>query len=538
VSWFCQVFAIVVTVVCAVFSLIVSLICVAFLIIVTVACAIAAVLVYIFCLFWSVISIIFCISNMNGGTAFLLTDGSVMMQECQFGYGTRRWWKLVPDSNASYINGSWSRLADSNVGRKYFASAVLADGRVVVCGGEYSDASGVDQNDDNNSCEIYDPVANTWTTFSSPTTSATSPATWDKIGDAPCTLLPDGTLLMGSIDSSNIAKLDPATLTWTAMGARPSGDSSSEESWVLMPDDTIAAPSCVQTPATWVYDIANDQWNQGNSLANPVVNSASEIGPGLLRYDGTAFFLGSIQHTAIYSAGANPQWSNGGDMPAQSGQNIGVVDGPAALLVNGNILFGAGPIDASGDFLSPCSYFEFDGTTFNPTNAPPNSNCPTFVTRLLLLPNGDVMFAREDDSAFFAYHPAAAAPQPSFAPVIQTCPANIHAGSTVQISGLQFNGLSQAVAYGDDCETATNYPLVTITNNQSGHVRFCRTMNHTTVDSGGNTVVSMGVATGAAVITTNAQIPADLETGASSVVVIANGIPSQPFAVTILRRNE
>jgi hypothetical protein len=43
----------------------------------------------------------------------------------------------------------------------------------------------------------------------------------------------------------------------------------------------------------------------------------------------------------------------------------------------------------------------------------------------------------------------------------------------------------------------------------------------------------MGVATSAAVITTNADIPSDSELGDSMLFVVANGIPSQPFAVTV-----
>jgi hypothetical protein len=117
--------------------------------------------------------------------------------------------------------------------------------------------------------------------------------------------------------------------------------------------------------------------------------------------------------------------------------------------------------------------------------------------------------------------------------VIQQVPANLTPGTTVNISGTQFNGLSQAVAYGDDSQTPTNYPLVRITNNQSSHVRYCRTFNHSTVDSSGNTIPSMGVATGNAVITTSVDIPADLEVGDSSLVVVANGIPSQPVSVTV-----
>jgi hypothetical protein len=526
-SWlFCVIFAIIVTFVCVVFAFVVMIICAA-----------VAIIEVVVCFSWSLIAVIFCLSNANGGTAFLLTDGTVMMQEYKSFFsatwGTARWWKLRPDEFGSYRNGSWSRLADSDRARTYFASAVLADGRVVVCGGEYSDASGAIEQDWNNTCEIYDPIADKWSSFASPTNPGSRFVVWDEIGDGSCTLLPDGTFLLGSVDSANVAKLDPSTLTWTAMTPRTGVGSSDEDSWVLMPDNTIAAPSCQNPPTTWVYDISSDQWKQGNRLPVSIIDAKDEIGAALLRYDGTAFFLGSNEHTAIYSPTANPKWSNGGDLPAQNGQNIGVADGPAALLVNGNILFGAGPTNAKGDFLSPCFYFEFDGTTFNRTNDPPNNDCPTYSTRLLLLPDGDVMFCREGDSSFYAYHSDPATPQDSFRPLIQTCPATLTPGSTIQVSGLQFNGLSQAVAYGDDSQTATNYPLVRIVNKQSNHVRYCRTFNHTTLDRNGNMIPSMGVATGAAVITTNVAIPADIELGDSSLFVVVNGIASQPFDVAI-----
>lgn len=190
----CVVVAVVVTVFCVLFAVVVIVVCVLFLVIVTVACAIWAVLVYVFCAVWSIISIIFCIANANGGTAFLLTDGSIMIQERSSAFGqsvgVRRWWKLTPDGSGSYANGSWSRLADSNQDRLYFASAVLADGRVIVCGGEYSDASGSFSQDDTNTCEIYDPVANSWNTLPAPTSTANPATTWAQVGDSPCTVLP------------------------------------------------------------------------------------------------------------------------------------------------------------------------------------------------------------------------------------------------------------------------------------------------------------------------------------------------------------
>ena len=510
-------------------------------------CAVFVVLELLVCLVWTLVSIVFCLSNANGGAAFLLTDGTVMMQESAsidlyflgvpvIAYGTNRWWKLTPDKSGSYAHGTWSRLADSNVGRRSYASAVLADGRVVLCGGEYSDASGTVQLDWTNTCEIYDPVQDTWTSFDPPPVFG-STQVWTHIGDACCALLPDGKFLIGSVDDGNVAKLDPSTLTWTAMNRRPAVGSSDEDSWVLMPDNTIAAPSCMAPPTTWVYDIATDQWNQTNDMPVSIVDPEdSEIGPGFLRYDGTAFFVGANEHTAIYAPNATPPWSNGPDLPAQavSGNQmpLGIHDGPGTVLVNGNVLFGAGVKVGTGR-TSPSWFFEFDGTSFNRTSDPPNNVTLTYLTRMLLLPNGDVLFCRQDDASFYAYHSDAAVPQDSFRPVIQSCPANLSPGSTVQISGLQFNGLSQANGYGDDYTNATNYPLVRIVNNQTNRVRYCRTHEHTTVDANGNTVTSMGVATGAAVITTNVDIPSDIDSGDSALFVVVNGIPSQPFAVSV-----
>jgi hypothetical protein len=96
-------------------------------------------------------------------------------------------------------------------------------------------------------------------------------------------------------------------------------------------------------------------------------------------------------------------------------------------------------------------------------------------------------------------------------------------GSTYKISGQQFNGLSQAAAFGDEFETATNYPMVRITNKSSHHVFYAKTHDHST----------MAVATGNAIVSTNFDVPAKMETGASSLVVVANGIPSKAVSITV-----
>lgn len=532
---------------CVAFAIIVTAVCLAFGVVVNIFCAIFTVVELVVCLLWTLVSVIFCLSNANGGASFVLTDGTIMMQESKgtdlyflgipvIAYGTNRWWKLTPDQFGSYIKGTWSRLADSQVGRRSYASAVMADGRLVVCGGEYSDASGTLQLDWTNTCEIYDPVQDAWTSFAPPNQLGTNQP-WPKIGDASCSLLPDGTFLIGAVDSRNVAQLDPATLTWTSLPLRILVPSSDEDSWVLMPDNTIAAPSCEIPPTTWVYDIASDFWSQTNNLPVSIVDSEdSEIGPGFLLYDGRAFFIGANGHTGFFSPSSSPKWTNGPDLPAQDVNGnmtpIGIHDGPGTVMVNGNVLFGAGIKVGSGQ-TSPSWFFEFDGTNFNRTSDPPNNVTLTYLTRMLLLPNGDILFCKQDDDTFYAYHSDAAVPQDSFRPVTQNCPATLTAGTTVQVSGLQFNGLSQANGYGDDYTNATNYPLVRVVNNQSGHVRYCRTHDHTTVDANGNIVASMGVATGSAVITTNVDIPSDIEAGDSMLFVVANGIPSQPFPVTV-----
>jgi hypothetical protein len=89
-------------------------------------------------------------SGTNPSTCLLLTDGTVM---CQANEVSGKWLQLTPDNTGSYENGKWTSLKDTPQGTdtsfgaggscaprqyapRYYASAVLADGRVVVIGGE------------------------------------------------------------------------------------------------------------------------------------------------------------------------------------------------------------------------------------------------------------------------------------------------------------------------------------------------------------------------------------------------------------------
>jgi hypothetical protein len=77
--------------------------------------------------------------------------------------------------------------------------------------------------------------------------------------------------------------------------------------------------------------------------------------------------------------------------------------------------------------------------------------------------------------------------------------------------------------FGDDHQSASNYPLVLITNKETGHKFFARTYNFST----------MAVATGIKVVSNEFEVLPSSEPGDSTLVVIANGIPSEPINITV-----
>jgi hypothetical protein len=184
----------------------------------------------------------------------------------------------------------------------------------------------------------------------------------------------------------------------------------------------------------------------------------------------------------------------------------------------------AGPVDGtSGHYLSPTYFFEFNpsANTLSAISNPPTNGGPPYVGRFMLLPTGQVLFAN-GSSNIQVYTPTGG-PDPMWKPNITAVPTTLIRGRTYTLNGRQINGLSQAVAYGDDATSATNYPIIRLRNAATGHVFYCRTMNHST----------LGVNTGTVVHTTQFQVPAGAELGASDITVIANGIASDPVRVNV-----
>jgi hypothetical protein len=243
----------------------------------------------------------------------------------------------------------------------------------------------------------------------------------------------------------------------------------------------------------WLHTI----WEQGKMLSATGRSRSRDLATGSTPKGQTT------AHTSIYTPGPGNQdgtWTPGPDFP--NGDQA--FDTYATLLPDGNVL-----VEGSNNG----TLYEFDGTNLNQTrfNLGPGYNS------LMILPTGEVLIG-----GYEVYQPTGTYQQ-AWAPAITTFPSSVTRGSTYQISGTQFNGLSQANAFGDENQTSTNYPLVRITNNSTGHVFYARTHDHST----------MGVATGSAIVSTNFDVPSSMETGPSSLVVVANGIPSTPVAVTV-----
>ncbi len=461
--------------------------------------------------------------GVNIDTMLLLTDGSVMAHE----FDTSNWHRLTPNASGDYSNGTWSALppmppnnaipASQNgpaYGPRFFGSAVLADGTMLVIGGEYNFGAQVDVA----AATRFDPVTALWT-------NVPTPAGWPKVGDVPLCVLPDGRVLIGNIDSSQTALFDPVPGTFTAGASK--GDRCAEESFALLPDGTVLAVDCTSIPNAEKYLPWLDTWVSAGSTPSVLPQSCpgivAEIGPTVLLPNGRALVIGASGDMATYIPPADPAdpgvWAQSPTITDASG-TLHPIDAPAVLLPNGKVLLTASPAPPCS-FPGPTHFFEYDPATdtLSPAPSPGNSSEPCFKGRFLLLPNGQVLFTNQS-STVSIYTPGGA-PQPSWKPTVTTVPTFMATGHDYLVSGFQFNGLSQACYYGDDATMATNYPIIRL--HQGGKVIYCRTAHHLT----------MGVATGSEVVSTIVSIPPTVPAGAYDLVVVANGIPSDPVPVTV-----
>jgi hypothetical protein len=474
-------------------------------------------------------------------TCELVTDGSVMCHEA----GTAHWHRLSPDSQGNYVSGPWDSppIADMpNVSIDagstgscsncpyaplYFASAVLADGRVVVVGGEYFFTPGGQALLIwSNVGFVYDPVGNTW---SGPLTGGFGQG---SVGDAMGTVLADGRFVLQDIANKNMESLDPATLSFTVLNPPGKIDSNDEENWNVLPSGELLAIDSTVPSSFELYNPTTNAWGQSGATPVNLADTDTslpdggarqptyEVGPGVLRPDGSLvrFAANLSGQNAVYNTSMGT-WTHSasGDFPS----GFEVQDGPASLLPNGNVL-----VMASAGQSPPSHFYEFTlganslQATVDPGCAP---SVAAYATRMILLPTGDVLLTGCGSVQTYSN---GGQPLDAWRPVVTTAPpSQLVAGNTYGLSGQLFNGFSEGSFYGDDGQSSTNYPLVRITNNATGHARYARTHGHSRmgVESVGSTQI----------VSTQFDVPHGLEAGPSTLVVVANGIASLPVNVSV-----
>jgi hypothetical protein len=470
-------------------------------------------------------------------TPLILTDGSIAVQD----YGTPNWWRLVPDQFGSYANGSWVSMGSmpQMAGQAFpyapydYCSAVLADGRLIVEGGEYTyDPSKTATTSETNQGAIWDWRSNTWS-------AVTPPAGYSRIGDSSCGVLANGQFYQASFSvRGGIALMTPSqSLDWTVLVPPGKVDSNPEENFTLLPDGSVFTVDIRSSPGTerWIPPYldgsSTGRWISGGSIPASIGTIAypkgTEMGSQVLRPDGTVFAVAGGPNTGanagvngVYHPPANltdqGTWTPAPPFPAIAAGQLDDCDGPSTMLPNGLTLVGVSP----GCYNQDDHLYLFDGTnlfeTVRPTVALTNSS---FYARMLVVPDGTMLYT-SDKTDLEVYTPTGGH-NPAWEPVITSYAPQMYASNTYVISGKQFNGMTQGAYYGDDEENYSNYPVVRFVNHATGHVQYGRTHDHS----------SMGVQTGSQIVSTNVDVPADLEAGPADMEVVVNGIASQPVVV-------
>ncbi len=436
----------------------------------------------------------------------LLSDGTVLGMN-----GAGQCVKLTPDIHGSYINGTWTQVATMNYTRMFFATQLLTNGLVFVAGGEYGTG--------NTNAEIYDPVANTWTMAPN-----TPPGGLNNFLDAISEILPNGNVIVAPVGPSVYGGTliwNTASNTWTPGPALYRGSSQDEAGWVKLPDNSILTIDPFGQNSER-YIPALNQWVNDGTVPVPMYGYGGELGAGILLPNGKAFYIGGTNNTAIYTPTGTSSpgtWTAGPVIP----NNLGAVDAPAAMMVNGKILCDLGP---DTGFNGPCSFYEYDylANTFTQVNAPGGGstyNSVPFANSMLDLPDGTVLYVGGQNSGSLYVYTPDGTPLPAGKPVINSITENLD--GSYQLTGTGLNGLTEGAAYGDDEQMNGNYPLVRLTNNVTGNVYYARTHDWN----------STSVQTGSRVVTAKFSVPQNLPVGNYSLVVVAVGNASAAQTFTV-----
>jgi hypothetical protein len=405
----------------------------------------------------------------------------------------------------------------------------------------------------NNTTNMYDPIANTWV-------PAATKFYNDRSNEETFSRMSDGNILNYDVFVTPVAgngfaeRYNPTTNAWssitpaagTAGGALPILSSSAvgfELGGILrLYDDRMFVIGA--TGHTALYSPSINSWAAGPDmlstlggapflftaddapaaiLPNGHVILAADAGLGLTSSGNIT--LGSNIITGIPStASLQVGWSvTGTGVP--SGTTITSVDSPTQIHINTTATATTTGVSLKfgGLFSKPTVILDFDpvaGTIspVSPAIPDPNlNNIPAFVTRMLMLPTGELLFS--DSSSQLWVYTSDGSAAPPLRPAISSVTGG--GGGVFTLTGTQITGQSQGASYGDDAENDEDYPVIRLVS-AGGNVYYARTTNWNPI----------GVATGGIPQTVNFTLNPATPPGNYSLIVSAAGISSDAFSFT------
>jgi hypothetical protein len=206
------------------------------------------------------------------------------------------------------------------------------------------------------------------------------------------------------------------------------------------------------------------------------------------------------------------------------GSTISSVDSSTQITIsNAATATNAGvTLNFGGTFSNPTAIFDYDPagnaiTTISPADGN-LSTLPAYLTRMLILPTGQVLFSDWSNQGWIYTRTDSVSSS-----VLPTITQVAYSGGVYTLTGTQLSGQSAGSAYGDDVESDENYPIVKLVNG-AGTVYYARTTNWSYVGVGG------GSTSQTVNFTTTAPV------GTYSLTVSGAGISSNAVNLTIGRR--
>ena len=399
------------------------------------------------------------------GPMLQLRDGRILAHSDQGG-NANSWYILTPDSTGHYETGTWGGPYNMQSGYSpfFFSSVVMLDGKTILIeGGEY-----------NNGINDYTVLGSlgTLTPFGGLTWVANAPPTgWNLIGDAQNVLLANGHYLQANVGPQTAYYNGPNS--WTA-GPSVLMQGNSEAGYTALPNGDVLMVDNKVNPTCGASDKSTEYLHNGTWVCGPQTTVklwlGAELGSAVLFYPnanhpqgGVFQFGGSVTATNVLDI-ASFTWSSGPN-PAPYVQP----DGPGALEPNGLVLEQV----ALGVNAPGCQFTEYDPVANTLTNTVNNAYCPrddSFEGHLMIFPTGQIGSV-DFDTTIYLYNPKPGVVS-DVAPTIIPVKLVYLGGSKNNILyGIQLNGLTENNAYGDDYQSATNYPLIRFTNS-SGQVYY------------------------------------------------------------------